>query len=719
MADDIWLPQGDGSYRKVAGELPSAVRNALTLGITKGAKDDSDEVRTSRNTRSKIYRQAANVGGDIDLATNRPRDPMFYWRQNNLPFEVDKPDELMKLREICRLFYLTNPVIASAIDIFSKYPLVGAEFVCKDSAITEFHTELFFNQLDCEEFWVDVLREYWMVGEAWPFGSWNELLGVWDDDELLNPNDIHVIRTPFSREPRFEMRLPETLRLIIANRDPKWEYERLMASYPELKNFMGQNDRMPVSNILLRQLKFKADTFNPRGIPILMRAIRYIIQEEMLNAAQESVASRLYMPLILAKLGASASDLGTETPWIPTPGDLDDFEGRLDAAFAADFRLLVHHFAIDMESVFGREVMPRLNEDFDRLTEKQLQVFGMSKTLLSGAEGGQTYAADALNRDVVSQLLVQAQKRIKRLYRDRALVVAEAQQHYDFEVRGGKRYPIMEERLEVDPDGKQRIVQVPKLLVPDLQLKTMNLHSEADERQFIEALRESGIPISEKTRMVNVPIDLDDEREKVEEEQIEEAVAAIRVQKGTYEKLRAEGLPIPEDLRDMFEPQALPNDNATPSTVTTSTDEIIQPPLPNIGIDQPVDTAPLVPANDAGEAAAEEADGAAMANVIPLPRNKQAPPESFEYAQQAATASVRDLGHSQNGTESYLPDSKAVVATAVVGYDDNGDPIVDTVIDARAGALQFGPRVVGIRRYAGIVGDVPLDEQLPEAVSPG
>jgi hypothetical protein len=28
-------------------------------------------------------------------------------------------------------------------------------------------------------------------------------LGVWEDDELLNPDDVEVIRSPFLKEPRF------------------------------------------------------------------------------------------------------------------------------------------------------------------------------------------------------------------------------------------------------------------------------------------------------------------------------------------------------------------------------------------------------------------------------------------------------------------------------------------------------------------------------------
>lgn len=523
-------------------------------------------------------------------------------------------------------------------------------------------------------------------GEAWPLGSFNETLGVWDQEELINPDDVDVHRSPFVPEPRFEMRLPESIRKVLTDRSPRWEYEALMATYPELANFVGEQARMPVSNVLLKQLKFKGDTFHPRGLPILMRAFRSIQQEEMLNAAQDAIADRLYTPLVLAKLGASATDLGTSSPWIPTEADLGDFEEALDAALAADFRVLTHHFAIEMSTVFGRENMPNLDADFDRLTEKILQVFGLSKTMLSGADGGQTYAADALNRDLISQLLTSYQRKIVKHYKERALVVAEAQEHWDYEERGGKRYPIMEEILERDPKtGEDRIVEQPKLLVPDLKIKAMSMSNEQDLRQFYEALRVSGVPISQRTRLVNVPIDLDEEIEKTSEEQVEQAVKAQEVRKETYIKLRAKNLPIPQDLLDDFEPKAVQaqGDEATAPEV-----------IPTVGLVEPAPTDALAPTPEdqaAAVAADEPAPQPGQSPLQVLPRNQIAqpgrtrPPESDEMRAgmpRAATIEIEVDGETRE---------------------------VESV-------LFSGPRHIGMRRFSRVTSETSIDngrEEVP------
>ena len=349
----FWTPEGEhhitGSDDVV--KLTRLSNAALQRGI-QGPEDDSDMKQEMRKNRRVAMSKNANLNApsQLSFATGRPQDPMFYWKQNNLPYDIWKEEELIAIRHYCRLLYLTHPILSSAIDIFSKYPLTGMQPQCKDEALVDFYGTLFMDDLNYEEYLTDVLHEYWTVGEAWPLGQFNESLGIWEDDELMNPDDIKVIKSPFLKEPRFEMRLPETIRDIVTKREPEWEYKRLVKSYPELVHFANQEAYMPVSNELLKQIKFKADIFHPRGIPIMMRIFRAVYQEEMLNAAQDAIASRLYTPLILVRLGASATDLGTSQPWIPTNSDLENFEEALDAALAGDFRVLTHHFAVQMDT---------------------------------------------------------------------------------------------------------------------------------------------------------------------------------------------------------------------------------------------------------------------------------------------------------------------------------------------------------------------------------
>lgn len=529
---------------------------------------EAAEMAANRRVNQRLAAAAGGGGGaNLSLASGRARDPLWYWRQGNLPYNIwDDPQglEIAKVRELCRLLYVTHPLLGSAVDIFARYPLSGMEIVCpKDPSIAEFHSEIFLDDLDYEDFLVDVGREYWLVGEGFPLASFNELTGTFDSDDLMLPEDVNVINTPFSNQPRFEMALPYRIRQILTDRYPELEYRQLVEAYPEFlalnqNNWITMTDRhrfmIPVSDRLMSHLMRKGDSFHDRGIPLLMRAFRAVAQEEQLNAAQDSISQRLYTPLILARIGASATDLGTSDPWIPQQADLNDFIEDVNAALAADFRMIATHFAVNMQNVFGRESMPNLDRDFERLEEKMLQAFGLSRTMLTGAGGGQTYAADALNRDLVTQLLSGYQRKIQRFFHKRAAVMAEAQGHYDFERKGGRPVPIMETIMETDDEtGEVRFVERPKLLLPDLKIKAMNIKDEEGLNSLLSQLRGEGVPISQRSRLINVPIDLDEEVEASIDEAVEQAVAAQETRKRTYQALKAQGLPIPDDLRQDFE----------------------------------------------------------------------------------------------------------------------------------------------------------------------
>jgi hypothetical protein len=620
--------------------IGAAASEQMSADVLEARKNRRVNARNASLGRKTAGYSTGGAGGsgfsDIQFATGRPRDPLFYWRQNNLPYDFSQNEELAKVRAFCRLLYQTDPIVGSCVDIFSKFPVVGAHLECKDKRLEEFYEDHFFGDegLNYGEFLVDIGREYYTTGEAWPFATFNEDLGVWEDEELLNPDDIKVERSPFLKEPRFFTRLPWTIRQILTTRQPAWEYAKLVQEYPELSAYTAENAFMPVSGVLMRQLRFKGDTFNLRGLPLLTRAMRSMLQQEMLNTALDAIADRLYTPLILCKLGASATDLGTSVPWIPTDDDLENFELALDAALAGDFRALIHNFAVEMEPVFGRENMPDLTPDFERIEDRILQVFGLSRTFLTGAGEGQTYAADALNKQLVEQLMTSYQRMLQRHVRQRALIVAEAQEHYDYEERNGRRFVIMEEVLETDEEtGEKRITEQPRLLVPDLKCAVLNFRDEDITRQFVEALRASGMPISQRTRSRGLGLDLDDERERSQDEAVADIIAQARTRRQAFVELRNAGLPVPADLMQDFAPLA--QEEGVPPAIAAEqmmVDRIGTSPIPL------PDLAPTPADQEMAEQAEEMAGGPVNAppegegDEMPPPGGDmgQVPPESGE-----------------------------------------------------------------------------------------
>src|ERR1019366_4494192 len=163
-----------------------------------------------------------------------------------------------------------------------------------------------------------------------------------------------------------------------------------------------------------------------------------------------------------------------------------------------------------MTSVFGREQMPRLGDDFDRIERRLMQVFGVNPSLLSAGSNSQPYASSALQAEFMNQVLRTFQKMLKKHFRERALIVAEAQGHQDYERKGQTRIPLYETIVTYDEEGNKNLKEVPKYLVPEMNFSTFDLRDEATERQYLMELRQIGVPIPDNRLMVGIPWDIKD-----------------------------------------------------------------------------------------------------------------------------------------------------------------------------------------------------------------
>jgi hypothetical protein len=506
---------------------------------------------SKRTLSRRMQRTAASVspsGTDAQNAIPRFYDPLEYWDLSGLPWNVADEGHRHKLHKWLRLYYATHYLVPTLIDIFTRFPLIGMEFECKDHALTDIYEEIFMRNLSYDEFFVSLGREYWCVGECFPLGSFDEDLGVWEHEELINPEDVVIDNFPFLNTQQLKIVPPDYLRRIAQTKSPAREWYMLQENYGDLIPYLLKGEHIPISPVMIRQVANKMNNWDDHGTPILLRGLRTLLYEEKLLASQEAIAERLYSPLILAKLGIM--DMGEGLPpWIPTPAEIESVRDDLDIALASDFRLMVHHFGLDITSVFGREQMPRLGDDFDRIERRIMQVFGVNPSLLSAGSNSQPYASSALQAEFMNQILKTFQNMLKAHYRERALVVAEAQGHQDYEKRGQTRVPIFERVVVYDDEGTKQIKEVPKLLVPDLTFATFDLRDEATERQFLMELRQMGVPLPNADLLIGVDWKYKDKISEYNTELKEQTIAQQEAKMDTYYALTVKGLPVPLDLK--------------------------------------------------------------------------------------------------------------------------------------------------------------------------
>ena len=531
--------------------------------------DTLNRQRTSEFNRRRLTGQRGatsgmiHTGSDLQMALPKIRQPLASLQDKGIPWNVNDPKELIELRRWCRLFYSTHDLVPLLIDIYSKFPVTGLEFQSKDPLIEKFYTEMFLNDLNYEEFLPDAIgREYFVAGEVTTLAHFSEELGIWSSEEVLNPDMIAVSKSLFVEEERVQLLvkdLVEALRTGPQGRvdtqerpsermERTWEYQQLVKGYPEILQAAARDDGLDIADALVSRLVNKAAPWDLRGTPQLLRSFRTLLMEEELNAAQDAVAGRLYAPMILATMGIE--NMGNDEPWIPSQGELDDLRDDMQSALAADFKLLVHNFGVKVESVFGTRIVPDFGNDYDRIDAKLMQAWGIGQALIMGGTGaGGAYASSALNREVCEQLMMGFQKKVIRHMRKRMIVIAEAQEHYDYELKGGQRIPLYREIVEEDPEtGEQRIVRVPKLLIPAVKFATLNLRDETQERAFIMQLKSAGVPVSDKSLAINIPMEFEQELEREAQETVDKAMAKSQAWKVAQDKCDLEGLPYSEEL---------------------------------------------------------------------------------------------------------------------------------------------------------------------------
>lgn len=519
-----------------------------------------NQSRLAGNTSTTgMSRTASNV----QMALPKQREPLGSLRDKNIPYDYTDEEELVEIRRWSRLYYATHDLVPLLVDIYAKFPTAGMSLQSKDPELTKFYEEMFFDNLNYDTFIQDIGREFFTVGECTTLAHFDELLGVWSSEEILNPDQIVIRRPLFENNEVVYLRVDDLVEGLRDNsgvmgeetgterHERAEEYRILQKFYPEIVEAAQRGEPLELSDALVSRMTNKISYWDLRGTPHMLRSFRTLIREESLNAAQDAVADRLYSPFILAKLGIQNVD-GSGNPWIPTTDDVNQVRDDLQTALAADFRLMVNHFGLDVQSVFGRESVPRFDHDYDRIDEKILQAWGIGKSLISGGSGG-PYASSALNREFVTQMMSTFQSHIKNHMRKRMEVIAEAQGHYDYEVKGGVRVPIMQEIVQENPEtGERYIEEAPKLLIPDVVFPTINLRDEQTERAFLNDLKSAGVPLSDQAFSATVRVDFDEEMEKKSEEDIKKYVGQAQSMVKARRVIEEAGLPMPPELAGYF-----------------------------------------------------------------------------------------------------------------------------------------------------------------------
>ena len=414
------------------------------------------------------------------------------------------PRDRRERAEWCRHFYRSEPIIATALDLHTEFPISNFSHVCSDPYIKKFFDYLAFDKLDLINLLLDIGLEYWKIGDVFPFGQFNETEGIWEQFTLLNPDYVNISSSIFAQEQMIEL-IPDDQVMNIISGGPTGEFAELYRQFPEdiiRQVKMGKN--IMLDSRLVSHIAHKASPYEMWGTPLMMRCFKTLIYKDKLRQAQDAIANRHIMPLRVAKIG---------TPGEPYPSqeEIDDFRNALMAGEDDPNFFLVYHYGLNFEYIGSTGRILPLNTEFDFIKDELMTGMCITQAMLNG--DGTAYANAQVGFDMLAKRYMTYRMRLESwIYNKVYKPIAQVQGFYR---------PLTGELSTAHATPKQLKKMAAnkelELIVPKISWQQQDLTSNQSIMSFLEKLTERGM-VSKSTIYPMLGLDPEVEKKNLERE---------------------------------------------------------------------------------------------------------------------------------------------------------------------------------------------------------
>lgn len=467
---------------------------AMSSLINKDELPKNIQQKMTRNAKRTVRANSA----EITIGNPTFYQPLF--QSTNLLLPRDRRER----NEWCRHFYRTEPIVATALDLHTEFPISDLNNVCSDPYIKKFFDYLAFEKLDMVNLLLEIGLEYWKLGDVFPFGQFNESEGLWEGFTLLNPDYVNVNASIFAKEQQIELIPDDQVTNIIAG-GPSGQFGDLYRQFPEdIVIAVKQGKNISLDSRLVSHIAHKASPYESWGLPLMMRCFKTLIYKDKLRQAQDAIANRHIMPLRVAKIGTPGEPM-------PTQDDIDAFRDILAVGEDDPNFFLVYHYGLSFDYVGSTGKILPLNTEFDFIQNELMTGLGITQAMLNG--DGSTYStaqvgAEALARRYASYRLRLESWIRKKVYRP----ISEVQGFYK-----PKNGTIAIKNMS--PREIRRAVsnKEMELIVPKLLWQQQDLTSNQTAMNFIQSLRDKGL-VSMTTVLPLLSLDPETEKRNLENE---------------------------------------------------------------------------------------------------------------------------------------------------------------------------------------------------------
>lgn len=395
-----------------------------------------------------------------------------------------------------RNFYDTHPLVHNCINLHATYPIGKINIKCKDSRVEQFFNDM-AEEIDLAGVLQAVALEFWKMGEVFPYGELGSN-GKWKNIIIQNPDYIHIKKAVLSGEPVISMRPDAALQRLVHSNAPADVQLRKQID-EEVLYHVKKGNNIPLDNFHVSHLKMLSSPYDTHGTSVIVSIYKDLMLYDKLRESKFAQADNLVNPITLIKVGGTA-----EGEYHPRKEDLENYRQIFEAAqYDKDFKI-VTHAGVAVERVGASGSVINISEDVNLILDNILNGLMVPKAIIT--QEGASFNSASVGLEVLKQRYMAFRNMIAQwLTRKIFAPISEIQEFYEYK------------------DGDK------KLIVPEVDWNQMILFDMDNYINVLNGLVQNNV-VSRSTLFRSLGLNVDEERRKIREEMIQQAIAAKEFQ---------------------------------------------------------------------------------------------------------------------------------------------------------------------------------------------
>ena len=341
---------------------------------------------------------------------------------------------------------------------------------------------------------IQAAQEFWLLGEAFIFAELDQRQGKWSRLMIQNPDYIVVKPSVQANEPLILLRPDENLRRIVFSNRPA-DIQQKAQINPTIIEHVKRGENIPLDPMYISHIARKISPYEQRGTGLPVACFRELMLFQLLREAKFVQAQTMINPMTVVKIGNQAD-------FRPSIADLEAYrEMFAQAEYDRDFKIFTHD-GVNIERIGWAQGIYDISGDITQLLKEIFMGLMVPQIILEGG-GDITCANGGISLDVLKQRYMSFREMLSKWLTRRIFApISEIQEFYDY------------------GDGEK------KLIIPEIDWNHLSLFDSNDYVQVLVQLSTGDQKrVSQHTLYRSLGLDYDDERAKMRQESIAEAIA--------------------------------------------------------------------------------------------------------------------------------------------------------------------------------------------------